>query len=238
LLDAGAPEGSAGRGAGSEGYTRRIDWSLVHDLNAPLRSSDGAEDLLEWFATVSVPLFALLVALLWLGDRPGGPVRWRLACASALASAGVGLLANMAIGSLWFRERPFSAHPGQVVLVAGGSGDPSFPSDHATAAFAAGFAVFLVSRRAGALFLAFAVATGLSRVAVGLHYPSDVAAGAVIGFLCAVVVHRLARRPLRPAVELASRLTDPLAGRLWAALTRASAGFRGSRPPGPGAGSP
>ena len=57
--------------------------------------------------------------------------------------------------------------------------DPSFPSDHAAAAFAIAFAILAFSRRAGMRFLVAATLIGLSRIALGLHYPSDVIAGRV-----------------------------------------------------------
>jgi undecaprenyl-diphosphatase len=181
---------------------------------------------------VCVPLYVLLTALLWLGDRPGGPVRWRLACLSGVSAAGVALLTNMALGAIWFRDRPFTTHPGDVTLVAGSSADPSFPSDHASAAFAIAFAVFFVSRRAGAVFLGLALAIGLSRIALGLHYPSDIAAGAVVGFVAAATVHAFARRPLVRVALLLSRLTDRPVAFVWAALSRLQAGSGGSLPPG------
>lgn len=203
-----------------------------------MRGSDGVQDTVEAFASASVPLFAVLTALLWLGDRPGGPLRWRLASASALAAAGLGLLVNQAIGHVWFRERPFAAHPGDTVLLAAPSPDPSFPSDHATAAFAIAFAIFFFSRRAGALFLAGALVIGLSRIFVGLHYPGDVAAGATAGLVAAVAVVLLARQPLEAVTRLATRITDPLVRPLWQLLTRLPRAARGAPPPRPGAGSP
>ena len=61
------------------------------------------------------------------------------------------------------------------------SHDPSFPSDHATAAFAIAFGILFVARRTGWLFLAWAALIGISRVLAGMHYPTDVLAGAVVG---------------------------------------------------------
>jgi undecaprenyl-diphosphatase len=203
-----------------------------------MRGSDGVQDVVELFASLSVPLFGIATILLWLGDRPGGRVRWRLASASALAAAGLGLLVTQAMGHLWFRERPFAAHPGDTVLLAPPSPDPSFPSDHATAAFAIAFAIFFFSRRAGVVFLAGALGIGLSRIFLGVHYPGDIAAGAVIGLGSAAAVTFLARQPLALLVRFASRLTDPLVRPLWAALARLPRATRGTLPPGPGAGSP
>ena len=59
--------------------------------------------------------------------------------------------------------------------------DPSFPSGHAAGSFA--FATFILTRhrRAGLALAALATLVALSRVALGVHYPSDVAAGALLG---------------------------------------------------------
>ena len=116
---------------------------------------------------------------------------------------------NQLISSLWSRDRPFVAHPGETVLVAHRSADPSFPSDHATAAFAIAFAVLFFSRRLGLLFLLGATAIGVSRVLLGLHYPSDVAAGAATGLAAAVLVTTLGRPTIETLVGWLSRLSDP-----------------------------
>jgi undecaprenyl-diphosphatase len=203
-----------------------------------MAGDDAVQDVVEVFSTLCVPLFGAAVILLWLGDRPGGPLRWRLATTSALAAAGLGLLLDQTIGHIWFRERPFAAHPADTVLLTSPTTDPSFPSDHSTAAFAIAFAVLFVSRRAGAVFLTGAVAIALSRILVGAHYPGDVLAGALVGLVSALAVTMLAHRPEAAVARLASTLTDPLARPLWTALTRASAAWRGSRPAARDADSP
>jgi undecaprenyl-diphosphatase len=117
---------------------------------------------------------------------------------------------------VWDRPRPSAAHGDAVHLYfVSPSQDPSFPSDHATAAFAIAFAVFFVSRRVGIGFLLTAAAIGLARVLIGLHYPGDVAAGAVVGLAGAALVHVVARRPLAHVVAAIGRLTDPLLCPLW-----------------------
>src|SRR5206468_12590213 len=120
--------------------------------------------------------------------------------ACALASAALALLINQLIATIWHRQRPFASHPSAHVWGAR-SHDPSFPSDHASAAFAIAFAVFLFDRVAGAVFLAAAVVVGVGRVLIGAHYPADVLAGVLVGLACAVVVARLAR----PAIEFGVR---------------------------------
>lgn len=68
----------------------------------------------------------------------------------------------------------------------------SFPSGHTASAFAfAGAAGRLVPSAALPLH-ATATLVGYSRVHTGMHYPSDVAVGALVGALCGWTVHRLA----------------------------------------------
>ncbi len=185
----------------------------------PLLQDEFADFVTAW----AVPLFAAAAFGLWFLDRPGPPAKWRLACLSGLAAAGLGLLLAQPIGWVWFRERPYDAHPGETLLLVPASNEPSFPSDHAVAAFAIAFAVAMFGRRMGALFLAGATMVALARVFVGLHYPGDIAGGMLIGLAAAVVVRAVPRRMLLPLVRVVSRFTDPVATMLWRAFDRAAA---------------
>ena len=80
------------------------------------------------------------------------------------------------------------------------SADYSFPSDHATAAFAIAAAFLLHGmRRVGLGFLAAAALVTLSRLYIGTHYASDIVGGALTGILAAVLVRASYREnTLRP----------------------------------------
>jgi membrane-associated phospholipid phosphatase len=106
------------------------------------------------------------------------------------------------------------------ILLVAPSNEPSFPSDHAVAAFAIAFTVAFSGRRMGALFLGGASVIALSRVVAGLHYPGDVLGGAAIGFVAAALVLWLASDHLQAIIGLVSRLSDPLAAPAWRALDR------------------
>jgi hypothetical protein len=122
------------------------------------------------------------------------------------------LAVNQVISHLWDRARPYDAHHTIVPLMTP-SADPSFPSDHATAAFSIAFGIFFVSRRAGWWFLAFAGLIAVSRVLAGMHYPTDVLASFILSAAGGYLVVRFAMRPiLVPLIHLASRLTDPVIG--------------------------
>lgn len=81
----------------------------------------------------------------------------------------------------------------------------SFPSDHAVVFFALATAIWARYRLLGAIaFLWIAIFAMLPRLYVGLHYPSDVAAGAVIGIVVMIIADAL------PMPRLALRLIERL----------------------------
>lgn len=167
-----------------------IDRALGHLLNAAAARHDWLGDPLELWAGASAPAFALLVAALlaWGAWRRGPALRAGL-LAGAAAAVSVGLAA--AVSRLIDRPRPFAAHPGQFRALVGHAADPGFPSDHATAAFAIAVAVLTVHRRLGLAALAGAALLAVARVAIGVHYPADVLAGALLGGTVAWGLHRL-----------------------------------------------
>lgn len=90
-------------------------------------------------------------------------------------------LFNIIVSILWWRPRPFlmmTIEP----LINVGITSKSFPSDHASLAF---FIAFLLHQYNKKWWWAYVLAclVALGRVAVGVHYPSDVLAGAVVGLL-------------------------------------------------------
>lgn len=199
---------------------RVIDWTVFHAVNGWAATRDWVEDPTTALADVVVPIYALATVGLWFAARPSGSLRWKRASVSGLFAAAVGLLANQAIAHLWDRPRPYVDHPGVTHVLSARTTDPSFPSDHSTAAFAIAFAVLVFSRRGGAAFLAAATVVGLSRIALGMHYPSDVLAGAFVGLAAAVLVTTLGRPWMDRLAVLLSRVTDPLLRPVWDVLGR------------------
>ena len=108
---------------------------------------------------------------------------------SALCAMVIGLIVvNFTIKPLVARDRPWLVIENFVNLVP--EHDPnSFPSGHTNAAFAFALAVCLSAPKRWMKITAvcMAVVMGLSRLYVGVHFPSDVLAGAVIGSLCGLL---------------------------------------------------
>jgi len=179
-----------------------MDYDIFKSINDFTSRHDGIEDILSFIAQDAHYIFvALLTALFLVPTRWGSPNLRRGVVAAAVA-AGVALLVAHGITILWDRPRPFVAHPHYTHLLISHGTDPSFPSDHATGAFAIAVSLLLRSRRVGWFALAFAVVVAFARVAVGVHYPSDVLGGALIGTAAALLVWQ---PPVRSRLD---RLSD------------------------------
>jgi undecaprenyl-diphosphatase len=194
-----------------------VDFRVYHAVNGFVAHHEWLADGFGGIEATAPLAIALATAALWLLARPGADRKWKLASASALASGALGLLVNQLIAHVWDRPRPYEAQPGVHTWVAR-SHDPSFPSDHASAAFGIAFAVLMFDRIAGGLFVVAAALIGLGRVLVGVHYPGDILAGALVGLGCALVVVKLARPVLGSLVRLTERVTDPLVAPVWRRL--------------------
>jgi decaprenylphosphoryl-5-phosphoribose phosphatase len=112
-----------------------------------------------------------------LDPRPGGRARWRRATAVVAAT----YAANTALKLLVRRARPELAG---LPALTGTPTKLSFPSAHSATSFAAAHAYGRAGLPAGPLY-ALASGFALSRLYLGVHYPSDVLAGAALGTMIA-----------------------------------------------------
>lgn len=199
------------------------DVHLTHSLNSWAAHHDGLEDVISAYSAASEALFLLL--LLGLFAFVWGRMRTlaRRAAVAAAAGAGLALALGQIVSHLVDRPRPFVAHPGLIHLFAPHAADASDPSDHTTAAFAIAAALLLRNRTWGMLALLAAFALAVSRVVIGVHYPLDVAAGALLGSGVALLLY--APAPQR----LTDRIADATGSRIDAAVERTRVRL-GSRP--------
>jgi membrane-associated phospholipid phosphatase len=172
----------------------RLDDRLFADVNALTRHTGWLHGAVLGYAGYGVVLFAVLLL--------AGVLFRRAAADRVLAAAGWAPLAvllavglNQPLVSAFAEARPYTAHPGLLVL-ASRSSDFSFPSDHAVMAGAAAAGLWLVSRALGVLATVAALVMAFARVYIGAHYPWDVAAGLLFGALVALFGWVLLRTPL------------------------------------------
>ncbi len=114
--------------------------------------------------------------------------QWLAAGATGPLAVGANLAVKLAVG----RQRPLiEDHP----ALAKAPTKLSFPSAHATSSVAAATALGRVEPRARPALFTLAIAICVGRPYLGMHYPSDVLAGAVLGATIGALVRGLGESP-------------------------------------------
>jgi 4-amino-4-deoxy-L-arabinose transferase-like glycosyltransferase/membrane-associated phospholipid phosphatase len=160
-----------------------VDTSLFFFINSKLRNS--VFDSLMPFVTARPYLFFLPLYLwLLLKDRKKAFIALILGFAALCVSDWT---ANM-LKHYFERVRPCNGLADVRILV-GCTGSFSMPSNHAVNSFAFITPFYILSKnRIRYAFVAVAALVGFSRIYVGVHYPSDVIAGALLGILLSICV--------------------------------------------------
>ena len=143
------------------------------------------ENRLGWLDPVFVALtIAGYAGLLWVALAIALAIRTRRRLATVVATTAATVwsvdLFVPVVKEAFDRPRPFETVPEADPLVGYTLGD-SFPSGHAATSFAGAVVLALLVRRALPLLFALAAAVAFSRAYVGVHYPGDVLAGALLG---------------------------------------------------------
>ncbi|MBN2980013.1 phosphatase PAP2 family protein [Cohnella algarum] len=118
------------------------------------------------------------------------PDPWRVVGWQSLAAVSLSHLPVVLAKRSMPRLRPYQVFP-QARTGRRPLQDPSFPSGHTTAAFALLTPWMIAMPGMFPLLLAVGLGVALSRVYFGLHYPSDTAVGAMLGFLTALLMIKL-----------------------------------------------
>lgn len=190
----------AGKRTSTKEGLLRFDHAVFLAINRGIQSR--ALDALMWRVTkidttigvnTSMVLMLLLVGvLLWKGDRKYFWKDFLLLCAILIVG---GIMVSLLKDSI-DRMRPPAVLGSQVRLFHENFHRGSFPSGHTQIAIAV--AVFLLMKvpRFWWVYVPLALLMALSRVYIGVHFPSDVLAGGIIGGLVAWIMTKLI--PTRP----------------------------------------
>ncbi len=134
-------------------------------------------------------LAAVFIFLLAVGFRK----YWKMILVSLLAGAVSRLVIGWAIKALFFRPRPFLTENVKLLYVYGAD-ESSFPSGHALFYFALSTAIFVYNKKLGIIFYLGTLAIVFSRIFVGIHWPSDILAGALIGILVGWIIAKFFKK--------------------------------------------
>jgi undecaprenyl-diphosphatase len=188
----------------------QLDYQLFQLINGLAVSLSFLNPLMRFLAEDAQYLFYVGVFVYWFVRTESN----RRMIVEALTAACIGLAVSGLIGDLFYRDRPFVTHA--VFQLIKHPANASFPSDHAIGAFVIATTIWLFRRKDGMFWLILAACIAFSRVWTGVHYPSDVLAGALIGAAAAAGVHllfaksQLARKGQRIGIGLYERLEQKL----------------------------
>jgi len=182
---------------GSLGVTQLL--FNLYPLDARLFDAVNGITSLPWadalFLWLTAPPHRLLLFLALWGAlfTLGGPRGRRVAWMALLVVAVTDQLSSSWIKPWADRVRPCFALPEARLLLTHQAGSASFPSSHAANTFSVAVLLFGVRPLLGYVGLLVAALVSLSRVWVGVHYPSDVLAGALLGVSIGLAANGLAR---------------------------------------------
>lgn len=137
-------------------------------------------------------IFAFVFLLIKEKNRKQRIYFFSLATLSLILSRGI---ITEAIRFFYYRPRPFLFFNIQPLINQSMTG--SFPSGHAAAFFALALAVFYFNRRWGWRFFGLVLLMGLARIFIGVHWPSDILVGAIIGLLSTFLIKQILPSPFQ-----------------------------------------
>ena len=171
-----------------------FDLAILHFLNSFAQSRPGFDLLVVRVMEDGLTAGAVVVALFWAAwetEGKGDREKEEILLFGLFASIFSVLVARALALTLPFRARPL--HNPEIHFHVPNAVEPSrlidwssFPSDHATLFFCLATILWMVSRRLGIIAVLYAlVVIDLPRVYTGIHYPTDIIAGSVLGFAIA-----------------------------------------------------
>jgi len=182
--------------------------ALNHQLFLLINAEPGESHVLialgRTVAGDVIGLVPLLLILLWVRgnpDRRGGLVATAIAAALALG-------ANQIVGQFWYEPRPFMIGLGRTLMAH--VPENSFPSDHTTFMLTVGIGLIATggAPRWGRAVTLAGVLVAWARIYLGLHFPLDMLASAIIAGIFAAISVFLVAPARRFVMPLANRVYD------------------------------
>jgi len=150
-----------------------FDYTIFQLINNLAGSKPALDFLMITITDFGIPIIAAII--LFYCDKK--------TIHKTMLSVTAMLILDFIIKLFYFRQRPFSEH--EVNLLIDHLQTAGFPSRHASIAFSIAMPILTSNKTTGILAILIATLVGLSRIYTGVHYPTDVLAGAIIGIIIA-----------------------------------------------------
>ncbi|MDP3771811.1 MAG: phosphatase PAP2 family protein [bacterium] len=171
------------------------DTVIIFFLNGFLGRSAWGDAIIGFFA-VHLSFIAVVWFLwaVWHAGRLNGE-RWRIFFGAGVAVVLARGIITPLIRFFIHQPRPFAVLPVQALFF---DSSWSLPSGHAAFFFALSAAVYAYDKKIGVTLFLVSALIGVGRIAAGVHYPTDILAGLLVGLASGYVVVRIPF--LRPRV--------------------------------------
>jgi undecaprenyl-diphosphatase len=172
-------------------YLHWIDQRLFQTLNSIAGLSSASDAVILFFAEYfSFFLIALFFLLLYFSHHA-----WQEKLHILFVAFISSLIARFGITELirffYHRPRPYLVLSAHALIL---ETTYSFPSGHATFFFAMAAAIYLYNKKWGMWFFISTVMISISRVIAGVHYPSDIIGGMIIGIAVGYSIFYIAKQ--------------------------------------------
>jgi len=135
-------------------------------------------------------IWALIAFIIFLCDKKRGRGILFMTILAIIISS---ILNDAILKTIFFRERPYllieNVHQLGIRWI-----NSSFVSGHTASSFAAAFVLIAYYKKFWYFFIFLAVLIAYSRIYLGMHYPSDIIGGIIIGALSAFIVFKISKK--------------------------------------------
>lgn len=172
---------------------QNIDVDILKALNP--NQEQPATKTFQFFSNSITPvLIAAPIAVFAIGEIQDDPDMAKK-LTEYMGAFAISSVLTVGLKNTIKRERPFKSYPDEIFKYSSG-GSYSFPSGHTSSAFSTATSLSLIYPKwyVIAPTMTWAGLVGYSRMHLGVHYPSDVIAGAILGSGSAYLSHYLNKK--------------------------------------------
>ncbi|GIN84944.1 undecaprenyl-diphosphatase [Heyndrickxia sporothermodurans] len=163
-----------------------INIEVFRSINNLGEQASALNPIVIFFAEYMLYFLCLALVIHWFTRKQNN----RMMVIQAVIATVIAEVLGKIAGQFYSHNQPFAVLPHVNKLVEHAV-DNSFPSDHSIVFFSICISIWLVRKKEWWLWIPLAICVAISRVWVGVHYPVDIATGALIGILSSLFVYWL-----------------------------------------------